>query len=370
VFEFNSQGGSSVPSLAVRYGELATQPSNPTKAGHTFAGWFKEGDCIHPWFFDYDRVTASPTIVYAKWTINQHTISFNSQGGTEVSPETVTYGQKATRPTDPTWTGHTFIGWFKDKECTESWVFATDVVTNNITLYAGWKIAFYGVNFDSQGGTIVSSQVVDYGKKASMPARPTKGDYALAGWYTEAACINKWAFCTNVVTCDVTLYAKWQYYNIGDIGPAGGWVFFDAGHYEAGGWRYLEAAPSDLKHHEIWGNNNTDTSAKGDLLGDGAENTTKIINAYGSGLVYAARSCKELIVGDFHDWSMPSRHEVERMLYELAVKRQIGNFWREYYWSSTEKDKNSAYAFFPKTEIPEYALAKNGYNQVRAVRYF
>ena len=68
-----------------------------------------------------------------------YTVTFNSQGGSEVSEITgIAYNATITLPTDPTKEGYTFDGWYKDSDCTDDWIFATDKVTANVTLYAQW----------------------------------------------------------------------------------------------------------------------------------------------------------------------------------------------------------------------------------------
>lgn len=74
--------------------------------------------------------------------VTTFTVSFDSNGGTSVGPISgVTSGQKVTAPTPPIKTGFVFDGWFKDVALTDDWVFGTDTVTANITLYAKWVAA-------------------------------------------------------------------------------------------------------------------------------------------------------------------------------------------------------------------------------------
>ena len=75
--------------------------------------------------------------LYAKWTINTYTVTFNTDGGSAVDSQTVNYNSTATTPTAPTKTGYTFAGWYTDTECTVEYKFS-EVVTENITLYAKW----------------------------------------------------------------------------------------------------------------------------------------------------------------------------------------------------------------------------------------
>ena len=144
---FDSQGGSSVAQITgVTSGTTITTPTpDPTRSGHTFGGWFKEAVCTNAWNFGSDTVTSNITL-YAKWTADTYTVSFDSQGGSSVDPISgISSGATITRPTpDPTRSGHTFDGWFKEVACTNPWNFETDTVTSTITLYAKWVSPFEG----------------------------------------------------------------------------------------------------------------------------------------------------------------------------------------------------------------------------------
>lgn len=70
--------------------------------------------------------------------VKDHTVTFASNGGSDVAAVTVKDGTVVAEPTAPTKAGYGFYGWFKDEACTQAWAFATDVVTADITLYAKW----------------------------------------------------------------------------------------------------------------------------------------------------------------------------------------------------------------------------------------
>ena len=133
---FNSNGGSVVDTQIVAAGGKATEPSDPTKSGYEFDAWYKEAQFINEWDFANDTVDA-PTILYANW-LTQYTVTFNSNGGSAVSSQTVTAGEKATEPSSPTKQGYTFGGWYTSDALTTEWDFSTDTVNSNITLYAKW----------------------------------------------------------------------------------------------------------------------------------------------------------------------------------------------------------------------------------------
>jgi len=209
---FNSQGGSDVSAITAQQNTLIEVPTDPTKTGYAFAGWYKETELSNAWAFDTDTV-ASNTILYAKWIINSYTVTFDSQGGSEIDPANVEYNSEIIPPVAPTKEGHTFAGWYKEAELTNAWTFVTDKVTANTTLYAKWTINSYTLNFDSQGGSAVSSVSVVHNTVATAPTAPTKTGYTFVGWYKEVGLINTWAFATDKIIANTTLYAKWTINN-------------------------------------------------------------------------------------------------------------------------------------------------------------
>ena|GEM_PF-5541269 len=211
---FDSQGGSMIPSQRIRSGSRLFEPSSPFRAGYMFAGWYKETTYLNAWNFSSDAVTSDLTL-YAKWdssmpVTDEFTVTFDSQGGSSVAAAIVEDGSVVAKPTDPTRTGYTFADWYTDTSHTTAWNFMLNVITDNITLYAKWDINSYSVTFDSQGGSTVSSQNIDYGTLVTDPMAPTRNGYIFAGWYKEATCTNAWSFTGDTVTDATTLYAKWD----------------------------------------------------------------------------------------------------------------------------------------------------------------
>ena len=145
---FDSQGGSAVASATdVSAGAKISEPTAPTREGYTFAGWYKEASGVTPWNFGTDTVSANVTL-YAKWTEapvepETYTVTFDSQGGSVVASATdVSAGAKISEPTAPTRAGYTFAGWYKEAGGVTLWIFATDTVSANVTLYASWLPAY------------------------------------------------------------------------------------------------------------------------------------------------------------------------------------------------------------------------------------
>ncbi len=159
------------------------------------------------------------TTLYAKWTINSFTVTFDAQGGSAVTEQTVNSGGKPTEPTAPTRTGYAFGGWYKEAACTNAWVFATDVVTQATTLYAKWT-AVYSVTYSGNGQTSgdVPTDSVEYLVGSTVTVKSNSGNLAktgndFAGWNTAAdgTGTSYAPGATFVIgTANVTLYARWQ----------------------------------------------------------------------------------------------------------------------------------------------------------------
>ena len=203
---FDSNGGSSVAAQSVNYNTSVSKPADPSMTGYTFAGWFTDKEGKNAYDFS-SKVTGDITL-YAKWNINSCTVSFDSNGGSSVAAQSVNYNTTASKPADPSMTGCTFAGWFTNKDCTTAYDFNSKV-TGDITLYAKWNINSCTVSFDSNGGSSVAAQSVNYNTTASKPADPSRKGYTFAGWFTGKDCKTAYDFNSNI-TGDITLYAKWD----------------------------------------------------------------------------------------------------------------------------------------------------------------
>lgn len=140
--------------------------------------------------------------------LEQFTVTFDSQDGSKVASQTISYGEKVVEPTRPTKEGHAFIGWYTETSYTHEWNFESDIVTKDITLYARWTIADYTVTFNTNGGSEVESQPVAKGSKVQRPLPPTKDGFVFDNWYTDIALTQVYDFDTQV-TGNLTLYANW-----------------------------------------------------------------------------------------------------------------------------------------------------------------
>ncbi|XFA98876.1 InlB B-repeat-containing protein [Candidatus Izemoplasma sp. B36] len=204
---FQSNGGTSVSDITQNYNTAVSQPSNPTKTGYTFGGWYSDAGLTQSYTFT--TMPAQNNTLYAKWTINQYTISFNSNGGTSVSSIQQNYGSDVTPPTEPTKTSYIFGGWYTDNTTFNNEYSFSTMPASNITLYAKWNASDYTITFDSNGGTAVGSITQAHGTSVSAPADPTRAGYTFSGWYTDDVTFNNAYTFTTMPSNNLTLYAKW-----------------------------------------------------------------------------------------------------------------------------------------------------------------
>ncbi len=148
-------------------------------------------------------------------------------------------------------------------------------------------------------------------------------------------------------------------YSVGDIGPAGGWIFYvdEAGDFAE--WTYLEAATVDLYDEVediyLWDESDPHPEIGGTLtvLGSGLENTQIIVAFLGVGQ-YAARAADEYEEGGFTDWFLPSLDEMEIMYANLDGAGDLVEdfgFFTSYYWTSSEIDADNAWAWNFDTNV-------------------
>ncbi len=198
---FNTVGGTAIEAITRNYGTDIIAPANPTKTGYTFAGWDVEIPATMP---------ARNMTITANWTVNSYTITFNTDGGTEIAPITADYGTAITKPADPTKTGYTFGGWSVN--------IPTTMPAEDMTITALWNVNRYTVTFNTKGGTVIAPITGDYGDAIIAPADPTKRGYTFKGWDAEIP--------ATVPAENVTINAIWEVitYDIFYINPNGSLV--------------------------------------------------------------------------------------------------------------------------------------------------
>ena len=212
---FDPNGGTlnGKQSVIIVEGMPVPEPEAPTKSGYIFDGWYSDADTSIP--YDFDTPATSSFTLYAKWTAKMWTVTFLSDGGTEIDSQSVANCNRAVKPDDPEKEGYAFEGWYIQGTDTE--YNFTLPVTSNLTLEARWS-QYYTVTFDANlpdgidageiSGMPTSINNIPYGGTAEKPENPTIKGYQFDGWYSDVDTSIPYDFDTPV-TSSFTLYAKW-----------------------------------------------------------------------------------------------------------------------------------------------------------------
>lgn len=137
-------------------------------------------------------------------------VKFDTQDGSDVASQVIEEGGLATDVADPTKTGYTFSNWYYNTKGTGNAVdFTSDVFSDDTTIYAVWVVNTYTVTFDSNDGSTVSAQTINYGDVAVAPTDPSLASFIFDSWYTDDVTFEAEYDFATPVTEDITLYANW-----------------------------------------------------------------------------------------------------------------------------------------------------------------
>lgn len=166
---FDSQGGSAVSAQTdVAENAILNEPTAPSKTGYDFAGWYSSVELTgEAWDFETDKMPGNDLTLYAKWIIKTYTVTFDSNGGSEVAATSADFGALLDNPGDPSQADFNFVGWYANAELTgTAWDFASDTMpASDLTLYAKWEAVVEatpgfpvpstspGTEFDFAGGS-------------------------------------------------------------------------------------------------------------------------------------------------------------------------------------------------------------------------
>lgn len=207
--KFETNGGTLIDDITLQHEELLPDSISTTKENYKFGGWYLDKELATP--FDTSvGVTASVTL-YAKWVGIVCHITFEEDGGTEVSDLDVNYGQIIIKPTNPTKDGFIFGGWFTDSELTKIYNFS-NVVRSDLTLYAKWvvdsnvKPKHTVTLYDGTFNLFRTIEVTEGDLLTNLPT-PTMEGLSFEGWYLDQSFESKYDL-TIPVTIDLKLYAN------------------------------------------------------------------------------------------------------------------------------------------------------------------
>jgi uncharacterized repeat protein (TIGR02543 family) len=212
-FDSNYVGGATSTTQSIYSGISAALTANTfSRTGFTFAGWNTSANGTGDSYSNSGSVTfAVDTTLYAQWTGNSLTVTYDAQGGSAVASSTVSAGGSiSSAPTAPTKTGYTLSGWSTSSSGSTVTFAYSHGQTANFTLYAIWAANALTVTYNSKGGSDVSNGTVNTGAAiSSAPTAPTKNGYTLVGWSaTDGGTVITFPY-THGQTSGFTLYAKW-----------------------------------------------------------------------------------------------------------------------------------------------------------------
>lgn len=188
--------------------DLIPEPTNPTKQGYTFDGWYDAETGGTKWDFTTGQMPANDLMLYAHFSVNSYQVNFDIDGA--VMNEAVVYDTLLNEPTAPTKQGYTFDGWYDAETGGNKWDFKTmKMPANDVTLYAHFTVSSYQVNFDIDGA--VTNETITYDTLLNEPTAPTKQGFLFDGWYDAEVGGTKWDFNTMKMPAnDINLYAHFS----------------------------------------------------------------------------------------------------------------------------------------------------------------
>ena len=186
--------GSAVTDMKPHNNILTLRGALFTRAGYTQVGWSTVDGGEKVYGFEDVYTQNEALTLYPVWNTNKYTITFDTNGGSEIAPITQDYGTEITAPANPTRKGYTFKGW--DKEIPKT------MPAENITVKAQWKINQYTITFDTNGGSDIAPITQDYGTEITAPDNPTRKGYTFKGWDKEIP--------ETMPAENITITARWK----------------------------------------------------------------------------------------------------------------------------------------------------------------
>jgi uncharacterized repeat protein (TIGR02543 family) len=206
---FETFGTAVIPSLEVKAGEAYNLPE-PTREGYTFGGWYLEEDFQTS--ANFMVLSNQDRTLYAKWEPNLYTVTFESNGGSDVSSISAYYDEPFNAPEQPVRLGYDFSGWFLDNTTFQE-PFTFNRFPLDTTLYAKWIATIYSVTYNLDGGTLGANSPTGYTIEDDLVVFPdaSKVGYTFEGWYLNDAFFGSPVVAINPSRLEnLTLYAKFE----------------------------------------------------------------------------------------------------------------------------------------------------------------
>ncbi|MDD2493230.1 MAG: InlB B-repeat-containing protein, partial [Bacilli bacterium] len=207
---FDGNGGTLVSGVQTQRASSNSKIVLPTyeKEGYTFDNWYI--DNAFTTLYNQESILENDLYLYAKWTINQYTIAFDSDEGSSVTTITQDYNTAVVEPDEPAKEGYTFDGWYSNSSLETSYAFTT-MPSQNITLYAKWNPIIYSITYNLDGGENNTNLIIYTVESESFQfLNPTKEGYTFSGWYSNVECTGIPILKIDIGTIgNIILYAKW-----------------------------------------------------------------------------------------------------------------------------------------------------------------
>ena len=197
--------GSINESIIQDFDTIVVMPENPIGEGYSFEGWYLDEELTIS--YNFTTMPSKNIVLYAGWIPKEYIITFEENGGSNVSNIKEHYTYQVNEPLSPVKEGYNFDGWYLDEELTTSYNFTT-MPSEDTTLYAGWANGLYTISFEENGGSNVSNITQDYNTTTLKPLNPTKEGYDFGGWYLDEELTASYNF-TTMPSEDTTVYARW-----------------------------------------------------------------------------------------------------------------------------------------------------------------
>ncbi|MCL2557588.1 MAG: InlB B-repeat-containing protein [Treponema sp.] len=215
---FNTHGGSAVASQQIEAGDTAQRPSDPTRGGHRFIGWFTEpaGGAA----FDFETQIRQNVTLHAQWEQTEFAVSFNTHGGSAVDMQYVPPGGTARKPADPRRDRHDFAGWFTAQTGGTAYNFGAQI-SQNVTVHARWTAhVFHTITYRDTGRPDVKVEVRKGATVLSADPFPRSGAI-FRGWYSNEALAGNPHTSHTPINADLVLYSAWHQTE---------WMYVSSGH--------------------------------------------------------------------------------------------------------------------------------------------
>jgi uncharacterized repeat protein (TIGR02543 family) len=230
-FDANGDGGTgTMTPQTIAFNASANLTANAfTRTSYTFAGWATTsgGAVAYANSANYTMSAAANVTLYAQWTANDYTVTFNANSGTgTMAPQTIAFNASANlTPNAFTRTAYTFAGWATTSGGAVAYANSANYTMSaaaNVTLYAQWTANDYTVTFNANSGTgTMTPQTIAFNASANLTANAfTRTSYTFAGWATTSggsvAYANSASY-TMSAAANVTLYAQWTLTSLASV---------------------------------------------------------------------------------------------------------------------------------------------------------